>query len=133
LKLVLVTNNNLALSFNNDKTWGRVSMAYMSKTGIVPNTEYKRKNVGLRLGTDITDKLKLDISANYVNSGSDNLPVLGGGGESVINNMHWGMNNYDYNDYKDNCGCPDGEALRKTISFHGAPSMAYRKRKPQCL
>jgi outer membrane receptor protein involved in Fe transport len=81
-------------------------MAYMSRTGIVPNTEYKRKNVGLRLGTDITDKLKLDISANYINSGSDNLPVIGGGGESVINNMHWGMNNYDYNDYKDNVWLP---------------------------
>ncbi|HZG23970.1 MAG TPA: SusC/RagA family TonB-linked outer membrane protein, partial [Chitinophagaceae bacterium] len=96
------TNNNLALSFKNDKVWGRVSLAHLGRTGIVPNTEYKRNNVGVRLGAEVTDRLQLDISANYINSGSDNLPVIGGGGEGIINNMYWGMNNYDYNDYKDN-------------------------------
>ena len=94
-------NNNLALSFGNGSTYGRISVAQMNKTGIVPNTEYKRDNVGLRLGADLTDKLTLDISANYVLSQSGNLPVIGTGGEGVINNMYWSMNNYSFNDFRD--------------------------------
>lgn len=43
-------NNNLALSFANDRMWGRVSMATLNKTGIVPNTEYQRRNIAIRLG-----------------------------------------------------------------------------------
>jgi len=105
------TNNNLALSFKNDKVWGRVSLAHLGRTGIVPNTEYKRNNVGVRLGAEVTDRLQLDISANYINSGSDNLPVIGGGGEGIINNMYWGMNNYDYNNYKDNLWMPGKEGV----------------------
>ena len=94
-------NNNLALSFANDDVWGRVSVSQLDKTGIVPNTEYKRRNVGVRMGSNITDKLRIDVSGNYVNAFSDNVPVIGGGGEGVINNMYWGMNNYDYNNFKE--------------------------------
>ncbi|MEO9853170.1 MAG: SusC/RagA family TonB-linked outer membrane protein [Reichenbachiella sp.] len=94
-------NNNLALSFGNDNTWGRISIAKLTKTGIVPNTEYDRDNVGLRLGTELTDKLTLDISANYVVSQSGNLPVIGTGGEGLINNMYWAMGNYSYDDFRD--------------------------------
>ncbi|MEO0040951.1 MAG: hypothetical protein RL329_399, partial [Bacteroidota bacterium] len=93
-------NHNLGVSFANDKIWGRISVASLEKTGIVPNTEYNRKNLGVRLGANVTDKLRIDVSANYVNSASGNLPVIGGGGEGIINNMFWGMNNYDYNTYK---------------------------------
>ena len=94
-------NNNLALTFGNDNTWGRVSMATLNKTGIVPNTGYERDNFSVRLGSDLTDKLTLDISANYVVSQSDNLPVIGTGGEGVINNMYWAMGNYSYDDFRD--------------------------------
>ncbi|MEJ7740242.1 MAG: SusC/RagA family TonB-linked outer membrane protein [Chitinophagaceae bacterium] len=123
------TNNNLALSFNNNKTWGRVSMSHLSRTGIVPNTEYKRKNVGFRLGTDVTDRLKLDISANYINSSSDNLPVIGGGGEGIINNMYWGMNNYDYNDYKKDIWLPGKEGVTQNyfLSWGTNPWLIVRK------
>jgi len=92
-------NNNLALSFANNDVWGRISLAHLDKTGIVPNTQYNRRNVGFRLSSVITDGLQVDVSTNYVNSFSDNVPVIGGGGEGIINNMYWGMNNFDYNDY----------------------------------
>ena len=93
-------NNNLALSFGNDNTWGRISLASLNKNGMVPNTEYDRDNVGIRLGSDLTDKLTLDVSANYVVSQSDNLPVIGTGGEGVINNMYWAMGNYSFDDFR---------------------------------
>ncbi len=94
-------NNNLALSFSNEDMSGRLSVARLNKTGIIPNTEYNRTNVNIRLGADVTEKLNIDISSNYVNSSSGNVPVIGGGGEGIINNMYWGMNNYDYNDFSD--------------------------------
>ncbi|MEM9846424.1 MAG: SusC/RagA family TonB-linked outer membrane protein [Bacteroidota bacterium] len=94
-------NNNLALSFSNGDMWGRVSLAALDREGFVPNTEYQRRNVSLRLGANMTDRLRVDVSGNFVNSASDNLPVIGSGGEGVINNMYWGMNNYDYDDFRD--------------------------------
>ena len=97
----LGANNNLALSFANDNVWGRISVSDLDREGIVPNTEYSRRNIGVRLNSNITSKLQVDVSGNYVNSGSGNVPVIGGGGEGLINNMYWGMNNYDYNDFAD--------------------------------
>ena len=41
----------------------------------------------------------MDVTANYSKSGSKNLPVLGAGGQGIINSMIWGMGNYDFNDY----------------------------------
>lgn len=94
-------NNNLALSFSNGDVWGRVSLAALDRTGFVPNTDYERRNVSVRLGANMTDRLRVDVSGNFVNSSSNNLPVIGSGGEGVINNMYWGMNNYDYDDFRD--------------------------------
>lgn len=96
------TNNNLALSFANDDIWGRLSLGRLSRNGIIPNTEYKKNNVSLRLGTNITDKLRLDFSGNYINSGSDNVPEIGYAfGESLMFQMLWVMKNFDLDAYKD--------------------------------
>lgn len=94
-------NNNLSLSFSNDKTWGRVSLGRVSKEGIVPNTEYKRNNLGLRVGTDLTDQLSVDVSVNFVNSNSDNVPDVGYGSGGLMYSMLWTMKNYSFDDYKD--------------------------------
>jgi TonB-linked SusC/RagA family outer membrane protein len=94
-------NNNLALSFGNGNTWGRVSLGRLTKEGIVPNTEYKRSNVGVRLGSDLTDKLSIDVSMNFVNSNSDNVPDVGYGSGGLMYSMLWTMKNYDFDDYKD--------------------------------
>lgn len=95
------TNNNLAISSSNEKMYARVSVGYLNNKGFVPNTDYNKTNVGLRMGALITDKLSIDVSANYSRSGSKNLPVLGAGGQGIINSMIWGMGNFDYNDYTD--------------------------------
>ena len=92
-------NNNLAVSMSSDKISARISFGSLDKKGIVPNTNYQKYNVGLNLNAQVTDRLSLDISANYVQSGSSNLPVLGFGVQSVMYNLTWSMSNYDYNDY----------------------------------
>jgi len=96
------TNTNLALSFANDDIWGRLSIGRLSKDGIIPNTGYDKNNVGLRLGTNITDKLRLDFSGNYINSGSHNVPEIGYAyGESLMFQMLWVMKNFDLDAYED--------------------------------
>ena len=92
-------NNNLALSMASDKVSARLSFGSLDRKGIVPNTDYQKYNVGLKLDAQITDRLTLDVSANYVRSGASNLPVLGFGVQSVMYNLTWSMSNYDYNDY----------------------------------
>ena len=94
-------NNNLALSFSSDNTWGRISLGNVRKEGIVPNTEYKRNNIGVRMGSDLTDKLSIDMSINYVNSNSDNVPDVGYASGGLMYSMLWTMKNYSFDDYED--------------------------------
>ena len=94
-------NNNLALSFSNDNTWGRVSLGRLTREGIVPNTEYKRNSLGVRMGSDLTDKLSIDVSVNFVNSNSDNVPDVGYGSGGLMYSMLWTMKNYSFDDYTD--------------------------------
>ncbi|MGK0363278.1 MAG: ferric enterobactin receptor [Saprospiraceae bacterium] len=93
-------NNNLALEFSNDNTWGRVSLGRVTKKGIVPNTEYKRNNLGVRVGSDLTDKLSIDMSVNFVNSNSDNVPDVGYASGGLMYSMLWTMKNYSFDDYE---------------------------------
>lgn len=94
-------NNNLALSMSNEKVSARISFGSLNKKGFVPNTDYQKYNVGLKLDAQITDRLTVDVSANYVKSGADNVPAIGFAPQSVMYNMTWSMSNYDYNDYRD--------------------------------
>jgi len=94
-------NNNLSFSFSDNDVWGRVSLGRISKEGIVPNTEYKKTNVGIRLGANLSEKLSIDLSANYVNSNSDNVPDIGYGSGGLMYSMLWVMKNFSLDDYKD--------------------------------
>jgi len=94
-------NNNLSFSFSDDKTWGRVSLGRISKEGIVPNTDYKKTTVGIRLGSNLTEKFSIDLSANYVYSTSDNVPDIGYNSGGLMYSMLWVMKNFSLDDYKD--------------------------------
>ncbi len=95
-------NNNVALSFANDNIWGRLSVGNLTKQGIIPNTAYQKNNVSLRLGTDVTNRLRLDFSGNYITSHSDNVPEIGYAfGESLMFQMLWVMKNFDLDAYQD--------------------------------
>ena len=97
----LAYNNNLSLSFSEDDIWGRVSLGRLSKGGIVPNTEYKKTNVGVRVGANLSEKLSIDLSANYILSNSDNVPDIGFSSGGLMYSMLWVMKNYSLDDYKD--------------------------------
>ncbi|MFN4763759.1 SusC/RagA family TonB-linked outer membrane protein [Gillisia sp. Q332] len=94
-------NNNLSFSFADDKSYGRVSLGRISKEGIVPNTDYNKTNVGIRLGSNLTEKLTIDLSANYVNSNSGNVPDIGYNSGGLMYSMLWVMKNFSLDDYRD--------------------------------
>jgi TonB-linked SusC/RagA family outer membrane protein len=97
----LAYNNNLSLSFAEENIWGRVSFGRLTKGGIVPNTEYEKTNIGIRLGANLSEKLSIDLSANFVLSNSDNVPDIGYNSGGLMYSMLWVMKNYSLDDYKD--------------------------------
>ncbi|WP_025764672.1 SusC/RagA family TonB-linked outer membrane protein [Dyadobacter tibetensis] len=64
--------NNVSITGANDKGDVRLSVTNLSQTGILPNTDYKRRTFSLNAGYNLTDKLSIRATANYVNDGSDN-------------------------------------------------------------
>lgn len=64
--------NNIAITGANDKGDFRLSFTNLSQTGILPNTDYKRRTVSLNAGWNLTKKLSIRATGNYVVDGSDN-------------------------------------------------------------
>ena len=88
-------NNNVAVSFSEDDVWGRVSLGRISKEGIMPNTEYKKTNLGIRLGANLNQKISIDVSLNYVNGNSMNVPDIGFKSGGLMYSMLWVMKNFE--------------------------------------
>lgn len=64
--------NNVSIVGGSDKGDFRLSYTNLDQTGILPNTDYKRRTVSLNAGWNLTDKLSVRATGNYVNDGSDN-------------------------------------------------------------
>ncbi len=62
-------NNNLSFSGGSQKANYRLSIGNSQVTGTIPNTDWDRTSIRLTSDVQLTDKLKLGGTANYVNSG----------------------------------------------------------------
>ncbi len=93
--------NTVALSGANEDGNFRLSYTNLDKKGIVPNTDVKRNTVSLNAGYNLTDKFSVKATVNYVNSASDNLPLVGYSGQGLMYNFIWSYLNYDLNWQKD--------------------------------
>lgn len=82
-------NNNIALSGSNESGNFRFSYTNLNQTGIVPNTDQIRNNLSLNAGYNFSDKLKLNVVANYIATDSDNRPVMSYGNESPVYTWIW--------------------------------------------
>lgn len=56
----------VSLSTGNQSTQAYFSYTNTSSQGIVPGNELNRHNMNLRISSDLTSKLKLDVKANYI-------------------------------------------------------------------
>lgn len=64
--------NNVGVTGGNDKADFRLSFTNLKQDGILPNTNYKRQTVALNAGWNLTPKLNVRATVNYVKDGSDN-------------------------------------------------------------
>jgi TonB-linked SusC/RagA family outer membrane protein len=64
--------NNISVTGGNEKGDFRMSFTDLNQTGILPNTDYKRRTISLNAGWNLTDKLSVRATGNYVKDGSDN-------------------------------------------------------------
>ncbi|WP_221390288.1 SusC/RagA family TonB-linked outer membrane protein [Dyadobacter sp. NIV53] len=65
--------NSVAVTGGNDKGDFRLSFTNLDQaSGILPNTNYKRRTVSLNAGWNLTKKLNIRATGNYVKDGSDN-------------------------------------------------------------
>lgn len=95
------TNNQVSITGGNDKGSFRLSYANAYNEGIVPNTNLKRNNFSFNTTYDVADWWNVNLSANYVKSNSDNIPVAGYGSQGVMYVLLWNYNNVDMNWFKD--------------------------------
>lgn len=91
----LQTNNQLAISGGNENGSFRFSYNNSYNEGIVPNTNLKRNNFSINSQYKIADWASVNVSATYINSASDNLPVVGYGSQGVMYTLLWNYNNVD--------------------------------------
>ncbi|PWJ59491.1 TonB-linked SusC/RagA family outer membrane protein [Dyadobacter jejuensis] len=65
-------SNNVSVTGANENGDFRLSVTNLKQNGILPNTDYSRKTFSLNAGYNLTKKLSIRATANYINDGSDN-------------------------------------------------------------
>ncbi len=94
--------NNLAISKSFDQGNMRLSYTDLRSKSIIPGVNLERKTLAARMGLNVTDRLKVNTSINYVNSSSDNRPSNGYGSENVNYSLvAWGPRSLDIGVLKD--------------------------------
>lgn len=106
-------NNSVSLSGGSDKTNYRFSFSNLDSEGILPNTDFKRKNFSFRGGTYLgnTKRFKVDSKITYVKEEADNRPITGASPRNVLSAVSSLPNTYDIKwlkNYKDVNGLPIG-------------------------
>ena len=95
------TQVNFNLSGATDVLDYYLSIGNSSDEGILPNTEYTKTNIRFKAGYQINDKLKVNSSIAYTNSGG----TRGNGGDkSIFSSLSFWAATFDINDYL----LPDG-------------------------
>ncbi|WP_044238105.1 SusC/RagA family TonB-linked outer membrane protein [Flexithrix dorotheae] len=69
--------NTLAVTTGSDKINFRLSVSNLTNEGILPNSSFDRNTVNMNIGANVTDKLRVEAKANYVNQKGKNRPVIG--------------------------------------------------------
>jgi TonB-linked SusC/RagA family outer membrane protein len=120
-----ITNNtNVSLTGSNEKGDFRLSYTLLDQKGIIPNTDIKRNTFAINSGYNLSPKLSVRISANYVNTSSANRPNLTYGTESIIYLLHcWMGQHVDLNSLKNYWipGMENKQQFNFNYNYHDNP------------
>lgn len=108
--------NSVSVSRSGELGHFRASYNNYAQTGIMPNTELKRNQFNLSSNVNISSKVSVRTNMNYINSHSDNLPIVGYGGSSPTYNFIWFERNADINWFK-NYWIPGQEDVKQDYYF----------------
>jgi TonB-linked SusC/RagA family outer membrane protein len=96
-------NNSVALSANGSRGSTRLSLGHQRQTGTIPNTDQTRYNVLLNTSQNLTDKLKFDAMANYIQTLNENIVGQGYNEFNPLQSLgSWFGRQVDVNDLKNN-------------------------------
>jgi TonB-linked SusC/RagA family outer membrane protein len=82
-------NLGISVAGSDEKLDYRFSFNNSNQTGVIPNTDITKNSFAVNSTYRLNDKLTLSTSANFIRSGSDNLPGLSGRGQSVMLQFLW--------------------------------------------
>lgn len=100
-------NNSVSLSCGTERVQTYFSYGNTTAKGITPKNKFSRHNIALRENFSFfQDKLKVNISANYINQRTENRPS--GGMYSSLGNLYTAARNADMNYYRKNYVNPNG-------------------------
>ncbi|WP_075342714.1 SusC/RagA family TonB-linked outer membrane protein [Tenacibaculum agarivorans] len=94
-------NNTVTLSGANEKGDFLFSYGNTYNEGIVPNTNLRGNSFRINGGYQLSDKLKVNVRANYITRGSDNLTVAGYGNQGIMYTLLWNYINVDLDELRD--------------------------------
>jgi TonB-linked SusC/RagA family outer membrane protein len=90
-------SNNVSLS--TDKV--RLSIGNSEEKGMVPFTQLNKTTIGFNGTLDLGDRFTANVSANYFNIDSDNLPISGYNNENPFQQFIWSARNVNFSDLRD--------------------------------
>ncbi len=95
-------NNNIAISSKHDKGYFRFAFGNTQQQGLMHNNDYHKRNFRLNINQELTKKLTVKVSSEYIKSGSNNRqqPVLWELQTWHNRHVDWGLLK-DYEDYMD--------------------------------
>ena len=120
----ITKNTNISVTGANEKGDFRLSYTLLDQKGIIPNTDITRNTFAINTGYNLSPKLSVRISANYVNSASDNRPNLTYGTESIIYLLHcWMGQHVDLNSLKNYWipGMENKQQFNFNYNYHDNP------------
>ena len=112
-------NYNLTLTKGNEKGNIYFSLGRNFQSGIIPYSTFGRNSVKIAGAYNLSKKIELSGSINYVNSGGNRPPA---GDKSVFSSLSYWPNSYDVNDYIK----PDGSQNNITLGVVDNPLYLLR-------
>jgi len=89
------TSNTIDVSGGDEKTLYRFSYTNFSQKGIMPNSHLDKNNAIFNGSHNITDKLKITTSANYINTSGKGRPSTGYSDNILSSFRQWYQTNVD--------------------------------------
>ncbi|MBI4645405.1 MAG: TonB-dependent receptor, partial [Bacteroidia bacterium] len=124
VKKFFETGNNvsthLAVYGHNDASDFRLSFTKSDEKGIVPNTEYNKKNLTFSASSKPFEQLTVAVTGNYINAKSDNIPAYGYSGNNVMQQFMWFGRQVNIEELKDYTK-DDGTKYNWNYNYHNNP------------